>query len=97
MSVAKFQPLTWAIWRKLFGWSIGIIRVFDSEPTAPDTPYKFFTCAVIWQKVAHIHGLSNSKINTPDLRAMGRALAVNGAELMAWVHNGKHRHLKLSK
>jgi hypothetical protein len=97
MSVAKFQPLTWAIWRKLFGWSIGIIRVFDHEPLSPTTPYKFFTCAVIWRKVAHINGLSNSGITTGDIRAVGRALAVNGAELMAWVHNGKHRHLKLSK
>ena len=88
MSTAHFQRLT-PKWMMLFGFAIGIIRVFEFPNKSPPDEYKFFIVASITRSICTVHGMYESNITRKNFRAICnqlKELAVTRAE---WVHDSK--------
>ena len=97
MAYAKFQALTWRIWFKLFGWAIGVLRVYETNPGETLSPYKLAMTAVIYHHVVWIYGLSGDGINWGDLRACMRAMLELGVATAKWTHHGNDVSLELDR
>ncbi|MDE3021839.1 MAG: hypothetical protein KGI54_08270 [Pseudomonadota bacterium] len=83
----------------LEGGTIVPLRVYDEPPTAPDTPYRFFTVAHITDSSATIQGLTSSYGGTiHDLKAIAKKLYdAYGVTKLRWVHKGKRKQYTIKK
>ena len=96
MTTAHIQPLTFRWWRRLTGWMIVIVRVYDDgNGYLIKSPYKFITVGVIYNDDIYIHGMSNSFIGIRDLKAMDKKLHEMGIKMAHWSHAGKNHAYKL--